>query len=109
MILGVAKLAQGFPAFSLEVDRRGVEEHELEIGEEVAAVDEQIFLDPVLYATRSERRFIFLLVLGQYLAQPTHGTVEMVQLKRITPLDLVRLLPFFGRPIAARDEKTMEY
>lgn len=66
MILGVAVLAQTFPALSLEVDRRGVEENELEIGEEIAAVSEQIFLDSVLDTTGSERRFVRLLVLGQH-------------------------------------------
>ena len=60
MILGVAVLAQTFPALSLEVDRRGVEENELEIGEEIAAVSEQIFLDSVLDTTGSERRFVRL-------------------------------------------------
>ena len=109
MILGVAELAQTFPAFSLEVDRRGVEENELEIGEEIAAVGEQIFLDSVLDATGSEWRFVLLLVVGQHLTQPSHGPVEMVQLKRVTALDLIIPLPFVGGSITAGDEETMQH
>ena len=82
MILGVAVLAQSFPAFSLEVDRGGVEENELEIGEEIAAVSKQIFLDSVLDTARSEWCLVLLLFLGQHFTQPSHGPVEVVQLKR---------------------------
>ena len=100
---------KAFPALSLEVDRRGVEENQLEIGEEIAAVGEQIFLDSVLDTTGSERRLVLLLVLGQHFTQPGHGPVEMVQLKRVTALDLIMLLPFVGGSITAGDEETMQH
>ena len=109
MILGVAVLAQSFPAFSLEVDRRGVEENQLEIGEEIAAVSEQIFLDSVLDATGSERRFVRLLVLGQHFAQPSHGPVEVVELKRVTAVDLIIPPPLVGSSITAGDKEAMQH
>ena len=101
MVLAVAALADVLAALALEVDRGGVEEDQLEIGEEVAAVGEQLLLDPVLDAAGSERRLVRLLVVGQLLAEPGHGPVEVVQLQQFTPVDLVVGLPLVGGSVAA--------
>src|SRR5260370_1282380 len=66
-------------------------------------------LDPVLNTTGSERRLVLLLGRGQHFTQPSHGPVEMVQLKRVTALDLIMLLPFVGGSITAGDEETMQH
>ncbi len=109
MILGVAVFRLKVSRLLLEVDRRGVEENELKIGEEIAAVSEQIFLDSVLDATRSERRFVRLLVLGQHLTQPGHGPVEVVELKRVTAVDPIIPPPFVRSSITAGYKKTMQH
>ena len=81
MVLAEAALADVLAPFSLEVDRSGVEEDELEIGEEVAAVGEEILLDPVLDASGCERRLVLLLIVGQLFTQPGHGPVEVMELQ----------------------------
>jgi hypothetical protein len=42
VILGVAVPTQGLPTFSLEVDRSGVEEHQIQTAEQIAAVSVSI-------------------------------------------------------------------
>jgi hypothetical protein len=49
-----------------------------------------------------------LLVLGEFLAEPGHGPVEVVQLKGITPLDLVVNPPLVGGPVAAGVEQAVQ-
>ena len=38
---------------------------------------------------------------GQLLAEPGHGPVEVVELQRVAALDLVVRLPLVGGPVAA--------
>ncbi len=85
MVLAEAALADVLAAFALEVDRGGVEEHQLEVGEQVAAVGEQVLLDAVLGAAGGEGRLARLLVVGQLLAEPGHGPVQVVELQGVTP------------------------
>src|SRR5689334_10196665 len=47
-IIRVPMLAQALATGTLEVDRGGVEEHELDVGEQVAPAREQLLLDHVL-------------------------------------------------------------
>src|SRR5215207_312890 len=108
MVLAEAPLADVLTTFALEVDRRGVEEDQLQIAEEVPAVVEDPLLDPVLEAAGCERRLARLLVVGQLLTEPGHGPVEVMELQGVTPLDLVVLLPLVGGPVAARGEEAMQ-
>ena len=108
MVLAEAPLADVLAALALEVDRGGVEEDQLEVGEEVAPVGEQLLLDPVLGAAGGERRLVLLLVLGQLLAEPGHGPVEVVELEVVAALDLVVRLPLVGGPVAAGGEEAMQ-
>ena len=85
MVLAEPPLADVLAALALEVDRGGVEEDQLEIGEEVTPVGEQPLLDPVLGAAGCERRLVLLLVLGQLLAEPGHGPVQVMELERSHP------------------------
>ncbi len=54
MVFAVATLADGFASLSLEVDAGGVEEDQLEFGEQIARVGEQPLLDQVLGTSRGE-------------------------------------------------------
>lgn len=108
MVLAVASLPQGFAAVALEIGRCGVEKDQLQPGEQVASMGEQLFFDPILDTSGRERRLVFLLILGQFLAEPSHGSVEVMELERLAALDLVVLLPFVSGSIAPGGEQTME-
>ena len=108
MVLAEAPLADVLAALALEVDRGGVEEDQLQVGEEVAPVGEQLLLDPVLDAAGCERRLVLLLVLGQLLAEPGHGPVEVVELQVVAAVDLVVRPPLVGGPVAAGGEEAMQ-
>src|SRR4051794_38838900 len=108
MVLAEAPLADLLAPLPLEVDRRGVEEDQSEVGEEVPPMSEQLLFDPVLDAPGCERGLALLLVLGQLLAEPGHGPVEVVQLQRFTPVDLIVRLPLVGGPVAAGREEAMQ-
>src|SRR5512135_224111 len=108
MILAEAPLANLLAALPLEVDRGGVEEDQMQVGEEVTAVGEYLLLDPILDAARGEWCLARLLVLGQLLAEPGHGPVEVMQLPGVAPLDLVVGSPLVGGAVAAGVEQAME-
>ena len=107
MVLAVAVLAQGIAPFAFKIDRRGVEEHQIEFGKEVATMCKKPFFDKILGAAWRKRRGPGLLVLGQRFTQPSHRPIQMVQLKLVDPLDLESFFPFLGRPIAAGSEQAM--
>src|SRR5664279_239984 len=109
MVLAEAAPADVLPALALEVDRGGVEENELEIGEEVAAVGEEVLLDPVFDAPRCERRLVLLLIFGQLFTKPSHGAVEVVELEFVASFDRVVRLPLVGGAVAAGGEEAMEH
>jgi hypothetical protein len=75
----IAVLAQRLAAFAIEGEAGGVHEHGGEVGEEVAAAVEQLLLDQVLDAARRERPARLLL---QFLAEPGHGVMEVMQQAR---------------------------
>src|SRR4029079_12077215 len=81
---------------------------QLQVAEEVTPVTEHALLDPVLDATGCERRLVLLLALGQFLAEPGHGPVEVMELERIAPVDLVVRPPLVGGPVAAGVEEAMQ-
>src|SRR3954453_11259254 len=108
MVLAEAPLADVLAALALEVDRRGVEEHQLQSTEEVTPVTEHALLDPVLDAAGGERRLVLLLTLGQFLSEPGHGPVEVVELEVVAALDLVVVPPLVGGPVTAGGEEAME-
>jgi hypothetical protein len=76
LILAVAALPHAGAAFTLEVDRCGVEEHQLQLAEQVPAPREQGLLDPILGTARTKRGRALLIC--HRLAQPRHRVVEMM-------------------------------
>ncbi len=109
MIFGVAALADGLASFALEVDRGGIEEHHVQIGEQVAPPREQRLLDEVLVRTGSERRGPILLIFRKDLSHPGHGPVEVVQVQIADTLDGVVVLPLLGGTVAAGGEEAMQH
>ena len=82
VVLAVAVLAEALSPFALEIDRRGVEEDQLERGEEVAAAGEEALLDEVLDRPRRLGRV-------DRLTEPGHRPVGVVELERLGLGDLV--------------------
>ena len=109
VVLAVPVLPEGLPALSLEVDRRGIEEHQLQGREQISLVCEEHLLQPVLDAPRREGRRSPLLVWRQRLSQPCHGAVEVLQLEPFRTFDGVLLAPDLRRPVAAGGEQPMEH
>jgi hypothetical protein len=109
MILRVAALAEGRAAFAFEVDRGGVEEHDVQVGEQVAAPREQSLLNDVLVGAGSERGGPVLLVFRKFLSQPGHGPVELVQVQTADTFDGIVVLPFLGGTVATGREEAMEH
>ena len=81
MVLGEAAPSEGLAARAFEVEAGGVHEHDVERGEEVAPGGEQLLLQDVLHAARRKRRRGVLLVFGQFLAEPRHRAIEMMQIE----------------------------
>jgi hypothetical protein len=78
MIFRVPALPESLASFALEIDRRGIEKHDVQIGKQIAAPREQRLLDKILVRAGSERRGPVLPVFRKLLSQPGHGAVEMV-------------------------------
>jgi hypothetical protein len=60
VVLGVAVAADRLAALALEVDRGRVEEHQLDVGEQVPPPREQLLLDQVLARAQLEHRGVDL-------------------------------------------------
>ena len=109
MVLAVAVLAQRLPARAFEVEAGGVHEHQVEPREQVAATREQPLLHHVLQATRGERRAAILLLFRQFLAQPGHRPIEMMQIKPLDAGDRVILAPTIRGAIGAAHEQPVQH
>ncbi len=109
MIFQMSVRADGLASLTLEVDRCGVEKHDVQIGEKVTTPSKQFFLDQVLVGAGREWRGSVLLILGKNLSQPGHGPIEVVQLQIGDPFDLVVVLPLLGGTITAGRKKTMQH
>ena len=108
MVLGVTTTAEHGPTGTDERQRRRVHEDDAELAEQVTPVCDQMLLDQVLHTARGERRGTGLLGLGQLLAQPGHGTVEVVQGKAIALRDGVVGQPLPAGPIRAGDHEPVQ-
>jgi len=109
MVFAVSVLAQFRAPLPLEVDRRGVEEHQVQVTEQIAAAIEEGLLESILRRTRGKGRGPGLLLVGQAFSQPCHGAIDVMQIHRFDPRDGVALFPVqHARAIAAGDKQTMQ-
>ena len=99
MVLAVAVLAECLAARALEVQTGGVHEHQVEPAEQVAPMREQLLLDQILAAAWCERRRAVLLIGRQFLAEPGHGTIKMMEVELFAAGDAILLAPAIGRQI----------
>jgi uncharacterized protein (DUF3084 family) len=108
MVLGEAAPPESLAARALEIEACGSHEHQIERAEEIAPPREQVLLDDVLLAARRERRGAVLLVLGQWLAEPGHRSVEVTQFQAVDALYSVILPPAIRRAVRAAREQAMQ-
>jgi hypothetical protein len=85
VVLRVAAPAKLGAALSLEGQAGGVHEDHAEFGEQVAPAGKQLLFHAVLAAARRQRAGCGLI--GERFAEPSHGAVEMMQLKGLGAVD----------------------
>ena len=109
MVFAVSVLAQFCAPLPLEVDGRGVEEHQVQVTEQIAAALEEGLLESILRRSRGKGRSPGLLLVGQAFSQPCHGAIHVMQIHGFDPRDGVALFPVqHARAIAAGDEQAMQ-
>ena len=109
MIFAVTVLSKFQAAVAFEVQGGGVEEDDLQIGEQIAAALEDAFFDQVFGAAWNEFGGALLLTVGQSFSEPAHGAVELVQFDVVGLVDEVIVLPALGGAIAAGSTEAMEH
>src|SRR3954452_3421731 len=110
VVLGVAALAERLPALAGEAEGGGVHEDDGEFAEQVAPAFEQRLLDLVLDAAwREGRRVLLPIVLGvEFLAEPSHGAVEVVKIEVVGAGDVVIGHPLLTGAVGTGDHQAMQ-
>ena len=109
MILGEAAPPERLTASALEIEARRVHEHDVERGQEVAPGGEQVLLQDVLHAARRKRCRAVLLVFRQFLAQPRHRAIEMMQFDPVDAVDAIILAPAIGGAVRAAADEAVQH
>ena len=105
MVLRVAVRPQRLAARAVERQRRGVHEHQRQVGEQVPPVLEQTLLHRILHAARRKRARRRRL---QLLPEPGHRPIQLMKPQPLGPLDRVVGHPLLARPVRARHEQTVQ-
>ena len=84
MILGEAVPAERLPAGAFEVQAGRVHEHEIKLGEQVAPLGAQLLFHHILETARRQGAAV-LFGGRQFLAQPRHRPIEVMQVEPSTP------------------------
>ena len=108
MVFGEAALSQRLAARSLEIEAGRVHEHEVERAEQIAPAREQLLLDDVLQAAWREERGAVLLIFAEFLAQPSHRPIKVMQVEIRGAIDGINLAPAVRRPIGAAGKQAMQ-
>jgi hypothetical protein len=106
VVLRVSVSPEALTAGALEIERSGVEKHQAELAEQIVAQGEQPFLDQVFGGARGEAAPALI---GQFVAQPAHGAVEMVQIEIADPIDDQPLPPLLGGAVGAGIEQPVQH
>src|SRR5207302_9262494 len=107
IVFRMAATTKLLAAPSLEGQAGGVHEDDAEFGEQVAPTGKQPLFHEVLAAAR--RQLAGSGLIGERLAEPSHGAVEMMQLKGLSALDPVVGSPLFRSAVRARHKQPVEH
>src|SRR5580658_3432062 len=99
-------LAEAVAARTLKIKRGGVEKNQAQFAEQVVAHGEQSLLDEILGGPRANAAPTLV---GELLAQPAHGAVEMVQIEIGDAVDDQTMAPLLGGAVGAGVEQPMQY
>ena len=109
MILGIAVPAERLAARALEIQTGRIHEHEIELGEQITPLLEQAFFDNVLETARCKWGAPILFSRRQFLAEPSHRPIEMMQFETLDAIDPVILPPPIGGPVGSAGEQAMQH
>src|SRR5262249_26644245 len=70
---------------------------------------EQPFLDQILHAAGRKRRAAVLILRGQFLPEPCHGAIEVMQVEPLDPGDPIVFAPAICRAVGAADKQSVEH
>src|ERR1700722_1186827 len=107
VVFRMAATTKRLAAPSLEGQAGGVHEDDAEFGEQVAPTGKQPLFHEVLAAAR--RQLAGSGLIGERLAEPSHGAVEMMKLKGPSALDPVVGSPLFRSAVRARHKQPVEH
>src|SRR6476659_5357181 len=107
VVFRMAATTKLLAAPSLEGQAGGVHEDDAEFGEQIAPTGKQPLFHEVLAAAR--RQLAGSGLIGERLAEPSHGAVEMMQLKGLSALDSVVGSPLFRSAVRARHKQPVEH
>ena len=93
VVLAVAVAAERLATGAFEIQAGGVHEHQVEPREQIAPMCEQPFLDQILDAAGRKRRAAVLILRRQFLPEPCHRAIEVMQVEPIDPDDPIIFAP----------------
>ena len=99
MVLAETMASEALAPGPFEVDGGGVEEHLVDTAEEIQIAIEEVLLDEVLGATGD---VLQLAALVEFLPQPSHGPVKVMEGEGFGAGNPVVLAPRLSSPVAAR-------
>ncbi|MDE0522103.1 MAG: hypothetical protein OXH79_09140 [Boseongicola sp.] len=105
-VLALAEPARRLAAEAGEVQRGGVEEHQVEVGEQVPAAGEQRLIDEVL---GPPRRGAAGLRGVERLAEPAHRAVHVMQVQPVDALDGLVASPAHRAAVRSGDRQPVEH
>jgi hypothetical protein len=106
VILGLAAPPERLATLAVEVEGGGIEEHQVQVVEQVTSSREQPLLYQVL--DRPRRPGASLLV-GQFLTQPGDRPVHVVQVDAVEPGNPAALQPLVAGPVGAGDAQPVQH
>jgi len=109
VVLAVPVLSQGVPSFSLEVDGGRVEEHHVHGREQVPASEEQLLLDDVFHTPGREGDQPVLFFFSEGISEPSHGTVEVLEVQCVRTFYPVCLFPFLACPVGSGAHQPVQH
>ena len=95
----------------LDPGDRGVHEHDIERGQQVAPVSKQLLLQNILHAARRKRRRAVLLVCGRprIKSGASHGAIEMAPFEVLDAVDAIILAPAVGGAVQAAAKEAVQH
>ena len=98
-------MAQALAAAAFEVQRGGIEEDQTDLAEQIVAQGEQTFLDEVLGGSRRQAAPALV---GEFLAEPTHRAIEVMEVEVGDARDDHVVSPLLGSAVGAGVEQAMQ-